>query len=123
MNPEPKGLYLLPDPGRLVRKLEGEGWRIVELPQPLAYRAALVAALAEALAPPGCSCCATGRASPPPIPPASCASSSWCWTPAASGVRATATCGSACRTRCPSPRGRGAFSRRCQPLECAHAAR
>jgi len=50
MSPEPKSLYLLPDTGRLVRKLEGEGWRIAELSQPLADRAALVAALAEALA-------------------------------------------------------------------------
>jgi hypothetical protein len=50
MSPEPKGLYLLPDPGRLVRKLEAEGWRVVEVGQPLADRAALLAALAEALA-------------------------------------------------------------------------
>ena len=50
MSAEAKGLYLLPDPGRLVRRLEAEGWRIVEIDRPLPDRRALMAALAEALA-------------------------------------------------------------------------
>jgi len=50
MSAEAKGFYLLPDPGRLVRKLEAEGWRIVEIDRPLPDRRALMAALAEALA-------------------------------------------------------------------------
>lgn len=46
---EPKGLYVLPDPGLLARRLEGEGWRVVRLGEPLTDRAGLRAALAEAL--------------------------------------------------------------------------
>lgn len=46
---EPKGLYLLPDPERLARRLEGEGWRVARLAEPLVDRAGLRAALLAAL--------------------------------------------------------------------------
>lgn len=47
---EPKGLYLLPDPERLLRRLEAQGFRLLRLADTIADQRGLEAALAEALA-------------------------------------------------------------------------
>ncbi len=47
---EPKGLYLLPEPERLVRRLEAQDFRLLHLATPVADQRGLESALAEALA-------------------------------------------------------------------------